>query len=95
MPAYLIAQHKISDPARFEEYRSRVAPLIASFGGRYITRPGSHQVLGGDWHPDRVVLVEFSDMPALRACFDSPAYAELIPIRQSAGIDVMLALDGV
>ncbi len=43
MPAYYIAEHIITDPAKFEEYRLKVAPMIASYGGRYITKAGSHK----------------------------------------------------
>ena len=45
MPAYLIAEHKITDTVKFEEYRSKVAPMITQFGGRYLTRGGSHKIL--------------------------------------------------
>ena len=47
MTAYLIAEHLISDPARFAEYVDQVAPMIARHGGRYITRGATHEVLDG------------------------------------------------
>ena len=62
MPAYLIAEHTITDAAKFEEYRVKVGPLIAKHGGRYITKPGSHDVLekgNAVWQPQRVVIVEW------------------------------------
>jgi uncharacterized protein (DUF1330 family) len=40
MAAYLIAEHKITDPAKFEEYRIKVGPMIAKHGGRYLTKEG-------------------------------------------------------
>lgn len=30
MPAYLIAEHIVTDPAKFEEYRTKVGPMMAS-----------------------------------------------------------------
>jgi len=39
MPAYLIAEHKITDPIKFDEYRTKVGPMIAKHGGRYLTLP--------------------------------------------------------
>jgi uncharacterized protein (DUF1330 family) len=95
MAAYLIAEHKIADPARFEEYRRQVAPMIERFGGRYLTRGGSHEILDGDWHPTRVVVIEFPDMGALKAWFASPEYQPLIALRQEAGTDVLIAVDGI
>ena len=38
MPAYLVVEHIITDPAKFEEYRTKVGPLIAAYGGRYLTK---------------------------------------------------------
>jgi uncharacterized protein (DUF1330 family) len=97
MPAYLIAEHVITDAARFEEYRSRVAPMIARHGGRYLTRPGSHRLPeGGPWQPERVVIIEFPDRSALDAWYASPDYQPLIALRQSCTSerDVLILLDG-
>ena len=95
MAAYLIAEHLIADAERFEEYRSKVAPMIERHGGRYLTRGGSHRVLDGSWHPTRAVIIEFPDMAALMAWYESPEYQPLIEVRRSAGTDVLLAIDGV
>jgi len=40
--------------------------MIASHGGRYLTRGGSHKMLErGHWKPsERVVIIEFPDMNA-------------------------------
>ena len=94
MSAYLIAEHRIADKARFEEYRRLVAPMIERFGGRYVTRPGSHRILDGNWHPDRVVIIEFPDMTALNAWYQSSEYQPLIALRRGAGADVLIAIEG-
>jgi uncharacterized protein (DUF1330 family) len=60
MPAYLIAEHKVTDPTKFEEYRVKVGPMIAKHGGRYLTKGGSHKPPeGGHWKPERVVIISF------------------------------------
>jgi uncharacterized protein (DUF1330 family) len=52
MPAYLIAEHIITDPTKFEEYRTKVGPMMAKHGARYLTRGGSHKMPeGGHWKP--------------------------------------------
>jgi uncharacterized protein (DUF1330 family) len=95
MPAYLIAEHLISDSARFEEYRSKVVSMLERYGARYLTRGGSHKVLDGEWRPTRVVIVEFPTMDALEAWYHSPEYQPLIELRRGAGQDVLIALEGV
>src|SRR5262249_56192635 len=72
MAAYWIGQHAISDAAGFDEYLRQVIPMIERHGGRYLTRAGAHEVLEGDWRPNRVVIVEFPDMAALKAWNGSP-----------------------
>jgi uncharacterized protein (DUF1330 family) len=64
MPAFYIAEHIITDPERFEEYRVKVGPMIARYGGRYLTKGGSHKFPEqAHWRPERVVIIEFPDMP--------------------------------
>ena len=97
MPAYLIAEHSITDPEKFEEYRIKVGALIANHGGRYLTKGGSHEVLEKDnavWQPDRVVIIEFPDMAALNAWYTSPEYQPLIALRRASAMDMMITLDG-
>ena len=97
MPDYLIAEHTITDSAKFEEYRVKVGPLIAKHGGRYITKGGSHVVLEKNnavWQPGRVVIVEFPDMAALNAWYNSPEYQPLIALRQASAKDMLITLEG-
>jgi uncharacterized protein (DUF1330 family) len=85
VPAYWIALHTITAAERFEEYRLKAAPMIARHGGRYITKIGSHKVLETTLRPpDRVVIIEFPDMSALNAWYNSAEYRPLIALRQSA-----------
>lgn len=97
MPAYLIAEHTITDATKFEEYRVKVGPLIAAHGGRYITKPGSHAVLEKEnavWQPQRVVIVEFPSREALEAWYNSAEYKPLIEIRRASAKDMLIVLDG-
>jgi uncharacterized protein (DUF1330 family) len=52
-------------------------------------------VLEGNWHPNRVVLIEFPDMAALKAWYHSPEYQPLIALRQNAAKDVLIAVEGI
>jgi len=94
MPAYWIGEHVITDEALFADYLRQAVPLIERFGGRYLTRAGSHHVLEGDWRPNRVAVIAFPDMAALQAFYRSPEYQPLIALRQQAATDVIIAIDG-
>ena len=97
MTAYLIAEHIITDAERFDEYRRKVAPTIARFGGRYLTKPGTHALPeGGHWAPERVVIIEFPDMQALNDWYTSVEYAPLKALRKAStsDLDMMFTVDG-
>jgi uncharacterized protein (DUF1330 family) len=98
MSAYLIVEHGITDPARFQEYSSKVGPILAKYGARVLTKGGTHKVLETDhFLPDRVAVFEFPDMATLNAWYASPEYQPLITLRQSAtdmSKDMMMAIDG-
>src|SRR4051794_5117657 len=71
MPACVIAEHIITDPARFEEYRTAVGPMMAKYGGRYLTKGGTHKMPeGGHWSPEWVVIIEFPDITAVDAWYN-------------------------
>jgi uncharacterized protein (DUF1330 family) len=94
MAAYWIGEHAITDPAKFEEYLRQAIPIIERFGGRYLTRVGAHEVLDGTWRPNRVVIIEFPDMAAMKALYGCADYQPLIALRRQAATDVIIAVDG-
>jgi uncharacterized protein (DUF1330 family) len=98
MPAYYIAEHIITDPAKFEEYRVKVGPMIAKHGGRYLTKGGSHKFPEtAHWKPERVVIIEFPDMANLDAWYNSAEYQQLFALRKQSTSeqDMVITLEGV
>ena len=94
MAAYWIGEHAITDPAKFDNYLRQAIPIIERFGGRYLTRVGAHEVLDGNWRPNRVVIIEFPDIAAARGLYSSAEYQPLIALRRSAATDVIIAVEG-
>ena len=95
MAAYWIGAHAIADAAAFDDYLRQVIPMIERHGGRYLTRAGAHEVLEGEWWPNRVVVVEFPSMAALKGWYDSAEYQPLIAMRRAAATDLLIAVDGI
>jgi uncharacterized protein (DUF1330 family) len=97
MAAYLVVEHIITDATKFEEYRTKVGPMITKYGGRYLTKSGSHRMPeGGHWKPERVVIIEFPDMNALNAWYNAPEYQSLIALRKecTSDLDMLITLEG-
>ncbi len=95
MPALLIVDETITDPEVFEEYKRTVVPTIGKFGGRFLARGGALDVLetNGSWLPDRVVIVEFPDMSALKSWYESPDYAPVREIRYRSASSTLVAME--
>jgi uncharacterized protein (DUF1330 family) len=90
--AYFIANIEVTDPAAFEEYRQKVSPLIAKFGGRYLVRGGEVRRLEGDLPIRRLVILEFPTVEAAERFYGSAEYAPLLKLRTaSTRSDVVLA----
>lgn len=103
MPAYLIVhRRKITHPDALKRY-DNVEASIAKFGGKTLIRADEYLVLEGDWqagrrsddaHPERVTVVEFPDMAALRRWYDSQDYKELKEIRRKNSASDVVAAEG-
>ena len=96
MSAYVIVEIKVSDPARYEQYKLLSPAAIAAAGGEFVVRGGQTEVLEGDWHPTRLVVLRFADAAAARSFYDSPAYREARAARAGATeFFNMVLVDGV
>ncbi|MFY9716960.1 MAG: DUF1330 domain-containing protein [Thermoplasmata archaeon] len=93
MPAHRIAQIEWHDPAKATEYRERLGPTLAPYGGRTVYA-GEPLVLEGKWYPGRAVLVEFPNMAALRRWYSSKEYAPPITLRNEGSTANLIAIEG-
>jgi uncharacterized protein (DUF1330 family) len=94
MPAYVIADLKITDPETYARYIELVPATIAAFGGRYVARGGATERLDGDWEPNRIVILEFDSMDQARAWWNSEDYNGPKAIRQSSAESRIILVDG-
>jgi uncharacterized protein (DUF1330 family) len=47
----------------------------------------------GRWEPGRLVIIEFPDMPALKAWYHSPEYAPVRELRFGSASSTLVAMD--
>ena len=95
MPAYLMAQIRITREQGWPEYRTAVKELAARFGGHFIVRGGAIEVLEGAHDGRRLVIFEFPSMEAIKSFWDSPDYARVKKLREGAGLLDVWAVPGV
>ena len=97
MPAYFIAEHIVTDDAKFLEFVTKARPVMAKHSGRYLTKTSTHKMPeGGHWRPDSVFIVEFPDMDTLDAFYNSPEFQALTALRKSSTSDqaMLFVLEG-
>ena len=95
MPAYIIVDSNVTDPAKYEGYKKLTPAAIAAHGGRFIVRGGRTAVLEGDWQPKRVVVIEFPDFERAKKFYDSPEYLACRKAREGAATLDMVLAEGV
>jgi uncharacterized protein (DUF1330 family) len=95
MPAYVIVDIEITDPVRYEEYKRLAAPTVHKFGGRYLVRGGTVEVLEGERTPHRVVVLEFPTMERARDWWEATDYQPAKALRQATARTEMVLVSGI
>jgi uncharacterized protein (DUF1330 family) len=94
-PGYFIAEVQVSDMAKMQQYGSQVPATLAPFHHEYLVRSDKIQALEGAAPKGAVVIIAFDSVEQARAWYDSPAYAAIRPIRQSAATTRAFIVEGV
>ncbi len=95
MKGYIIIDVTVTDPIRYEEYKKLTPSSLHSFEGNFIVRGGPAEMLEGDGHPGRIVVLEFPSIEKAKAWWSSDAYSAAKALRQSASITKMIIVEGV
>lgn len=96
MPVYMVAEAKLKDVHKFNQYVAALSDIIPAHGGRYLVRGGRIKPLfrGRELerrHPDRVIVLEFPSEADHWRCFTSPEYQAIVPLRD-AGAEMRAVL---
>ncbi len=94
MPAYVIADVQVTDPAGYEPYRPLAGASIARFGGRFVVRGGKADLLEGAPAPERIVVIEFPDADTARRWYFSDEYQQALKIRQAHSTGRLILVEG-
>jgi uncharacterized protein (DUF1330 family) len=92
--AYVIVDIDVIDPAAYEGYKKVAPGTVASFGGKYLARGGATEVLEGDWHPHRLVILEFGSSARAKEWLHSSEYAPARQQRHQAARSNMVVVEG-
>ena len=95
MAAYLISDGEITDQALYAEFVDKILPVAEAHGGKYLARGGATRVVGGNWTPHRLVIIEFESLEQAQSWVSLPEYAELAEMRDKCSNTNTIIVDGV
>jgi len=94
-PAYVIAEVDVTDPVLMQKYGAKVPETLAPFNHHYVVRSAKVQSLEGEPPKGGIVIIAFDSAEKAREWYDSPAYAAIRPIRQSAAKSRIFLVEGL
>ena len=80
---YWIAHVDVTDPKRYEAYRTANAEPFHKYGATFLIRAGAFECVEGASR-NRHVVMEFKDYDTALACYRSSEYQKAIALRRSA-----------
>ena len=95
MAAYLIYDAVVTDPQKYEHYKSLAPAAIAAYGGKYVVRGGKHESVEGDWKPNRMVMLEFPTYAKAQEFWNSPEYTSARKSREGAAVAKAVIVQGL
>jgi uncharacterized protein (DUF1330 family) len=94
MTAYVIGEVQITNPAGMTGYGPMVAAAVKQYGGRYLVRGATPDVLeGGPAH--NILIIAFDSVDAAKRWFASPEYGAAKAIRQGHSNLRLVVVDSV
>jgi uncharacterized protein (DUF1330 family) len=94
MKAYLVLDLAVNDFARFRRYIAEIPAFIAKHSGKYIARGVRPAPIEGDWKPERMVIIEFSNRESAEAFLSDPQIQELFRVRHDTTTSKLVLVDG-
>ena len=94
MPAYLVANYRITNPDGYAAYPPAVAPTLEPFGGELVVADFDSEPVEGEPLPV-TIIVRFPSREAARAWHQSDEYQAVIKLRTDNTEGDVVFVDGV
>jgi uncharacterized protein (DUF1330 family) len=86
MVAYWLARATVNDPERYKKYAEAAPAILQKYGGRFLARGGTFEILEGPKAFGRFVVIEFPSLDQAVACHASAEYQAAARHRQQDGV---------
>jgi uncharacterized protein (DUF1330 family) len=95
MPVYVIAQGRIDDREKLDQYVAKVIPTIQAGGGRILGFDETPEVVEGEVEHPRTVILEFPSREDFRAWYDSAGYQAILPLRLESAPGTLIVVNAL
>ncbi|AWB68183.1 DUF1330 domain-containing protein [Saccharobesus litoralis] len=87
---YWIVRADVTDMEKFKQYIAKTPAALAKFGGNFLARAGTHEVVEGSTR-SRNSLIEFPSYQAALECWQSDDYQQARALRLGgAQLDIVI-----
>jgi uncharacterized protein (DUF1330 family) len=93
-PAYVVAEVEVTDPAEFQQYAAKVPATLAPYHGRTVVR-GKPDTKEGPAMNGNLVVLAFDNLDDAEHWYSSPAYNQIIPMRQRSAKTRLFIVEGL
>jgi uncharacterized protein (DUF1330 family) len=81
---YVVGHLTVKNAEKWAEYRNQVPATLEPWGAELVLRGRKVAILAGEHIHSDIVVIRFPDIGAINNWYLSPAYQDLIPLRQQA-----------
>lgn len=95
MPAFLIADIRVVNREKYDEYRVKFRACVKRHHGTFLAGGQEPHVVQGGWHPPRMLVVEFAQRADAAAMIASDEYRALEVERGNCAMFDIVIVEGI
>jgi uncharacterized protein (DUF1330 family) len=92
--AYLVFHNRVTNAEKMQEYLAKVRETMAPYHPEILVFAEHAEVIEGQTHLPRTIVMKFDSRDAAMAWYNSPAYQEVLPLRLAATEGFAVLVDG-
>jgi uncharacterized protein (DUF1330 family) len=95
MPVYAIAQGRIENREKFDEYVALASPTLVEHKARLLALDETPAIIEGSIDYPRTVVLEFESEQAFYDWYDSPEYTAARALREESAQGTFILISGI
>ena len=94
-PVFLIADTRVINEAKYEEYLAAMGAAILAHDGRFLAQDQPPKAIEGDWNPSHMMIAEFADSKVAQAFHASKAFRQAADLSHNCAMVDMVLVNGI